>query len=135
MNAGFRTPYSRIANEQSALDRRFDRMRKLVFVGIGLGVLLFILGLDFTLASATVASTAESCTVEDKDRTTNVEGGSDARVYTSCGVFSVGDNLLAGHFSSADTYSSIKVGETYDFELRGFRIPLLSSFPNIISVS
>ena len=72
----------------------------------------------------------------DKDRVTGTEGKSNMRVYTEqCGVLNVEDSLLDLQFNSADVFSSIKVGETYDFKTRGFRIPLLSMFPNIVSVT
>lgn len=76
----------------------------------------------------------ESCHVTDKDRTTNPESGSsNMRVYTdNCGVFVVGDSFLKGRWDAADDYSQIEVGKTYDFETIGFRIRLLSTFPNII---
>ena len=77
-----------------------------------------------------------TCTVTDKDRTTTREGASDMRLYTEdCGTLSVSDSLLDGHFSSADTYASIEPGNTYDFTTRGFRIPLLSMFPNVVEVN
>ena len=81
----------------------------------------------------------QTCTVKDKDRTSSVDAdgnrSSDARVYTDCGVMSVGDDLLTGHFSSADTYSDIEVGKTYEFKTRGYRVPLFSRFPNVIEVT
>ncbi len=75
----------------------------------------------------------QACIVEDKDRTAKSSGGSsDARVYTTCGVFRVGDDMLRGKFTSADTYASINVGDTYDFTTSGVRFGPLSVFPNVI---
>ena len=73
-----------------------------------------------------------ACKVEDKDRTTNSDGQSDARIYTSCGVFTVEDVWTRGQFDSADLYASIKRGKTYDLTTVGFRIPVLSMFPSVI---
>lgn len=75
----------------------------------------------------------DGCTVEDKDRAIDSEGSPSYRVYTDCGVFTVADNLLEGQFNSADTYSKLKVGETYDFETIGWRNGFLSMFPNIVT--
>lgn len=72
------------------------------------------------------------CIVEDKDRA-STESGSDMRVYTDCGIFRVKDSLFLGRWDSADVYQRIKVGESYDFETAGWRVPLLSWFPNIVS--
>lgn len=76
-----------------------------------------------------------TCTVTDKDRTQRQKGGSDARVYTEdCGTLQVADAMFKGHFSSADTYASIEVGHTYKLTVIGFRIPVMSTFPNVIKV-
>ena len=71
------------------------------------------------------------CTVEDKDRTTTSDGSSSQRVYTSCGVFEVADDLIEGQWNSADLYSSIEIGAAYDLETIGWRNGFLSIFPNI----
>lgn len=75
-----------------------------------------------------------ACKVEDKDRTTGSDGQSDARLYTSCGVFKVEDVWTRGQFNSADLYASIKPGKTYDMTTVGFRIPVVSMFPSVIDV-
>ena len=99
-----------------------------VIIGILFGVAVFVPGV-VALASSRVET---SCTVTDKDRVTGTEGKSNMRVYTEqCGVLNVEDSLLDLQF----VFSSIKVGETYDFKTRGLRIPLLSMFPNIVSVT
>lgn len=102
----------------------------------GLAMLVIFGLLGFGIYSATHVETHQDCTVTEKDRTTKAEGGSDARVYTeNCGTFQVADSILSWTFSSADTYASIEVGETYDFKTRGFRIPFLSAFPNIVEAT
>ena len=42
------------------------------------------------------------------------------------------DELFYGKFNSSDMYADLKVGETYTFKVIGFRIPLFSSYQNII---
>lgn len=74
-----------------------------------------------------------TCTVEEKDRAKNSDGGSDMRLYTKeCGVLQVGDALPRGHYDSADVYADIDEGKTYEFTTVGWRIPFLSMFPNVI---
>jgi hypothetical protein len=75
-----------------------------------------------------------TATVESKDRTTNKDGGSDTRIYTDAGVFTVSDDFFQGQWNSADTYGSIEEGETYTFDTVGWRNGFFSVFPNIISV-
>lgn len=108
--------------------RRRDEMFWLV-VGIVIFVVLIIVGAVGLTASQYMNARTETCTVTDKDRT-RTENGSDMRVYTEeCGVLKVQDLFFAGEFSSADTFSALKEGETYEFDLSGYRIPLLSAFP------
>jgi len=96
-------------------------------------LVVLIGGLTFYSAFQT---NTQTCTVESKDRTTNANGQSDARIYTTdCGVLQVEDSLLHGKFNSADTYAKIKVGQTYDFKTQGVRIGLFSMFPNIIEAT
>lgn len=99
-----------------------------ITVGIVLG------GLGFEIYSMSHTETM-TCTVVNKDRTTNQEGGSDMRVYTEdCGTLAVGDSLLDGVWNSADVFGKIEGGKTYEFETRGVRVPFLSRFPIITSV-
>lgn len=73
-----------------------------------------------------------TCTVEDKDRTSN-NGSSDMRVYTrECGNLVVKDATFRKNFHSSDTYRKIQVGQRYEFTTIGYRIPFLSEFPNIV---
>lgn len=79
--------------------------------------------------------THENCVVDEKDRTQNSDGSSDARVYTeNCGVFQVADSWIKGEVNSADTFGSIDEGKTYNFTTIGWRFGLFSMFPNIIEV-
>lgn len=75
------------------------------------------------------------CTVTDKAAIgrSDSDGNNttDYRVYSSCGTFGVQDDPFIGQWNSADTYGSIVVGQTYDFEAYGWRNGLMSQFPNI----
>ena len=103
-------------------------------LGLVAGVVL-LLGIGTTAAISTAHIETPTCTVESKDRTTKREGGSDMRVYTTdCGVLSVADSFLDFDFSSSDRFASIKEGKRYEFTTRGWRVPLLSWFPNIIKI-
>lgn len=96
-------------------------------------VTVFIIAVSvFALVLGNVRGVASGCVVTDKDRTSTSDGSSDMRVYTSnCGVFIIGDNVFTGTFDSADIYSNIEVGKTYDFKVTGKRISPLSVFPSI----
>ena len=79
--------------------------------------------------------THTGCVIEDKDRTRDAEGNSDMRIYTeNCGTFQVSDSFVTD-FKSADRFSKIKVGKTYDIQSYGFRVGILSMFPQIKDVT
>lgn len=112
-----------------------------IFMGAMCVLVVGLMGFGAFQAVA-VKNSHISCTVVDKDRTKDSDGASDMRIYTeNCDggdknqVFKVGDNWFAGQFDSANTYSEIEIGESYDFETRGTRIPIISMFENIVGVS
>jgi len=86
---------------------------------------------SLTGCSATAPRPAEVCHVDGKDRSTTSKGASVYRVYTSCGVFTIEDNLFLGKFNSADTYARIQPGRTYRITSYGWRNGFFSMFPNI----
>ena len=47
----------------------------------------------------------------------------------------VTDGLAVGRFDSSDVYGDIKRGETYTFKTVGMRIPIISQYPNVKTVS
>ena len=55
-------------------------------------------------------------------------------IYTDIGTFENTDEWLCGKFNSSDIYGRIKIGDTYEFTVIGFRIPFLSAYQNIIEV-
>lgn len=118
-------------------NRRYTRHDpfEIGFAAIGGIMILFVIGfigLSFLSALHTEEMT---CTVEEKDRTSN-NGSSDARLYTEdCGVLRVGDSLFSWTWSSADTYASIEEGKRYEVTTRGYRIPFFSMFPNVVEVT
>ena len=75
------------------------------------------------------------------ERITDFRGSNENRhsesyylIFTDKGTFRVQDQLLFGKFNSSDIYGSIKEGETYIFNLTGYRLPYLSMYPNIVKV-
>lgn len=104
--------------------------------------LVIILFVGLQVSASFISGTATGCVITAKDRTTGTDGKSDQRIYAeNCNnsddvtVFKVSDNLPSGHFSSAKTYAGIEIGKTYNVELRGLRIPILSMFENAIKVT
>lgn len=112
--------------------------------GFGRGILVLIVAviavvvIGVSIAAnfvETPSGQVSGCTVTDKDRTRDNEGGSDMRIYTeNCGTLRVGDNIARGTFDSSDLYAQIEKGHTYDFKATGWRIPIISHFPKIYEV-
>jgi hypothetical protein len=96
-------------------------------------IVIFILGLAvFPFIWAFGNEQTQVCTVEEKDR-----GGSSGtmRLYSEdCEILEFGDVWLRGHFNSADLYQEIEEGKTYELTTVGWRIPIISGFPDIIEV-
>lgn len=57
------------------------------------------------------------------------------RLYTSCGTYVIEDQLTRFNFSSADIYGSIEVGKTYTITSSGYRVPFLSMFKAVNSIT
>ena len=103
--------------------------------GCGPVIVLALVLLCGAVGSVAAASheTTQTCTVESKDRAAGKDGKSQMRVYTAdCGVFEVTDSLLKMRFNAADRYAALLPGHRYQLTTVGFRVPALSSFPNVI---
>lgn len=75
-----------------------------------------------------------TCTVINKEAVNMGDGGNQYRVYTEdCGTLAVEDSITQTRFDSADVYAKIEPGKRYEFHVGGYRVGILSSFPNILS--
>lgn len=112
--------------------RRFD----FLYVFIALGVVA-IIGLIVGYVVLLKGSVREvTVNVSDKERVCE-SGNSECRYlfFTDEGTFENTDSLLFGKYRSSDVYGSVKVGQTYTFKVAGWRVPIFSSYPNVIEVS
>ena len=110
-------------------------------LGFLIFVFVFIFALCFGSAYIKVANPQTyTVTVQSK----NIKSGSNSGKFmvfctdTNTGesrVFEVTDSLFKWRFDSADTYNMIKEGETYKFTTGGYRVPVLSMYPNIYEVA
>ena len=74
-----------------------------------------------------------SFTVKDKTVTVS-KSKSKYLIFTDKGVYENADSLLQGKWDSSDMYNSLEIGKQYKVEVRGYRIPFLSMYQNIIRV-
>jgi len=73
--------------------------------------------------------------VTDKERITQNSGdkiNSFYVIYTEAGTFKLEDDMFYGNFNSSDWYGQIHRDSTYTFETVGYRVGILSSYPNIV---
>lgn len=92
-------------------------------------------GLCLSLSACShVNVTNEQCKVTGKE-SVNTSESHQYRVYTSCGVYVVEDQMTRLNFNSADIYSRIEVGKTYQIESSGFRAGFLSMFKAINKIN
>lgn len=54
-------------------------------------------------------------------------------IFTENEVFKNTDTIWYWKWNSSDFYREIKVGETYNFRVYGWRVPFISWYKNIIS--
>lgn len=115
-------------------------MKPLIFIGLALGLIASVV---YGVAYFSSQTELTNCVVSSKDRSVsvtsdgegNVTSSTSHRVYTSCGVFEVNDNLLLLKFNSADTYGFLEDGKSYNLKVVGWRNGFLSLFPNILEAT
>lgn len=76
-------------------------------------------------------------TINDKERITTGSGeniSSRFIVYTEDEVFENSDALWFWKFNSTDFQNKLKVGETYEVKVVGWRVPFLSWYRNIVEI-
>lgn len=117
--------------------RQRSRFRAPAMLALATIVTLGLIGasVGVSIAKANALDSYSGCTVtEREDRAMAQLAKRAPRVYTDCGVFTVEDELLRLHFSSADVYNALTPGATVDLTTVGWRVPLLTWFPNVIEV-
>ncbi len=107
-------------------------------IGVVVAVLLVIF-VAMPLCSSYFSTKTYTVTVTDKD-VKNSSYDSKYLVFTKLEngetkVFSVEDSLFKWRWNSSDVYADISVGETYEIEVIGWRIPFLSEYENIMTFS
>ncbi|MFZ4542187.1 MAG: DUF1523 family protein [Rickettsiales bacterium] len=113
-------------------------MKRFVLIGIPA---LIIIGLCFTNAPYQwlTQRTVEAVLIKDKQISTESEkkGGKVASTYlifTDQGVFRNDDAGWFMKYNSSDVYGNLDIGSYYRMKVYGWRIPILSMYPNIVHV-
>lgn len=120
-----------------------NRRRSPLFAGAGtVAVAAAVIGLGIGGCAAYRSTEREvTATIEGKERvcdtSTTSEGGSRVEcyylVFTDDGTFKLTDSLIFGRFRSSDVYGRLRVDARYRFTVAGWRLPVFSQYPNIVS--
>lgn len=97
-------------------------------------IVLLIVSVIFTMSSYSNKQIIKT-KVLDKERITTSDNGQISSYYlifTDAGPLKLEDELFYGNFNSSDWYGQLHKDSTYTFHTIGFRIGLLSEYPNII---
>lgn len=111
-----------------------EKLKKLTLIE-----LIVILCIIFVFGGLLCSPIIDRCTkdtvtitIEDKGIKRHDKGDDKYLIYTDKGTFEITDSIAYWRWNSSDLYGRIKVGNTYDCTVCGWRIPFLSSYKNII---
>lgn len=99
-----------------------------VVVAIAIAVILLIIPIAERASETTVTFTVEDKAIKRYDDDDKY------LIYTDSGTYEITDSLVYWRWDSSDLYGRIKVGETYEAKVYGWRIPIFSSYKNIVLV-
>ena len=99
-----------------------------VIIAITIAIVLLIIPIAERASETTVTFTVEDKAIKRYDDDDKY------LVYTDNGTYEITDSLVYWRWDSSDLYGEIKVGETYEAKVYGWRIPIFSSYKNIVSV-
>jgi hypothetical protein len=118
-------------------ERREANARRIFLIAAAVVMVVIVGGLVAAWHYYMSSTRDVTVTVTDKNRVcSGASSGTTCQylIFTSGGTFKDTDSLVAGKFASSDLYGQIQTGQTYTFHVRGYRIPILSEYPNILSI-
>ena len=82
-------------------------------------------------------NSAEETTITVDDKWTKYKAGQDKYLIsdTDGNVYEIGDSALFLKFDASGRYAKIDTGKTYNVKIVGWRIPIISSYQNIIELT
>lgn len=99
-----------------------------VIIAITIAIILLIIPIAERASETTVTFTVEDKAIKKYDDDDKY------LIYTDNGTYEITDSLVYWRWDSSDLYGKIKVGKTYEAKVYGWRIPIFSSYKNIVSV-
>lgn len=100
---------------------------------VGVAVVAVLVPLVVAVSSFSLTRTTE-VVVFDKERVCESGGGAcHYLIFTDDTTFQLSDSLLVGRFDSSDDYGQIRRCHRYELTYYGWRVGVLSMYPNIAS--
>ena len=111
-------------------------MKKILYIGIPLLVLVGVMFTNLPYQWLT-QRTIEGVLIKDKQISTETDKKtqdvkSTYLIFTDHGVFRNDDAGWFAKFDSSDFYGNLDVGKRYDLKVYGWRIAILTMYPNIV---
>ncbi len=97
-------------------------------------LVILMIGIVVSLSEGIIKCCNErtiTTTVTDKGVKRHGKSNDKYLVYTNDGTYEITDSLFWPRFDSSDLYGYIEVGQTYEFTVAGYRVPLFTMYPNI----
>ena len=114
-------------------------MRKYFIIA---AVAVLLLGLCFTSAPYQILTSRTIDNVLIKDKQINTETDkktglviSTYLIFTDHGVYRNDDSFWHFKYNSSDVYGLLDKGKYYNIKVYGWRIPILSTYPNIVKAT
>lgn len=106
------------------------KVSTLITLTIAMITIMIVSKLSFPYCTADT----KTITIESKEVMTS-NGNGKYLIFTDSEVYQNTDCWARGKFRSSDLYRKLKVGNTYNVNVYGWRIPFLSAYKNIVSIN
>lgn len=120
-----------MAGRYSNRGRRGDWKLGAMIVGFILIFLLIVVAMLGSTIAGNINDRDVTFKVKDKERVTQSDS-SYYLVYTDNGVYQNVDSMFEGKHNSSDVQGNLEKGKEYTCHVQGYRVPILSMYPNII---
>jgi len=98
-------------------------------------IMMVVIGFSLTTLSCDGMNQEDvTITITDKERVYK-NNQSQYLIFTESETFANRDFLFVGKFNSSDMYGRLREGKTYSVRVGGYRIPIFSSYRNILRIN
>ncbi len=107
-------------------------------VGVIVAAIILVIGIPAGRSYLSTKTVTTEVITKERVCDGNGNGGVECAymIFTEAGEFEISDALIGTvRFNSASVYGKIREGRTYVIEYYGWRVPFLSMFPNVKSIT